>query len=240
MALVLVPLLVLTGGCDSSLPCPPEVARAKHLVVVETATMHVSAATLETYARRMPSAEWISVGARQPAVVGTKGVAWGWGFQSLAKHGEPLKIEGDKRTPAGIFPLGATFGFEPWPQSTRHIVITPGESVCVDDALSPHYSQIVTAEAAGEGASGEKMWEIGVYKRGIVVDYATDRTERAGSCIFVHIWAGPDQGTSGCVAAAERDVVALQEIASRGDAVIAVVPQEARERFRGCLPSRSN
>jgi L,D-peptidoglycan transpeptidase YkuD (ErfK/YbiS/YcfS/YnhG family) len=111
--------------------------------------------------------------------------------------------------------------------------------VCVDDARSPHYSRIVTAEAAGEGTSGEKMWEIDVYKRGVVVEYPTERASRAGSCIFVHIWAAPGQGTSGCVAAVEGDVEALQEIAEAGEAMIAVVPGGARERLAACLPARS-
>ena len=226
-------------GCDSPVSCPPEMADAKQLVVVDAPSMDGPKATIRTYQRPDVSSPWMPTGKARPAVVGAKGVAWGWGFHDAAKHGEPLKVEGDKRTPAGIFPLGATFGFEPRP-AARHMTLAPGKHLCVDDVKSPHYSRIVTAEIAGGGTSGEKMWEIEVYKRGIVVDYKTDRVARAGSCIFVHIWAGPDQGTSGCVAAHERDVVALQAIAEGGEAMIAVLPDGARERFAGCVPRLQN
>ncbi len=75
-----------------------------------------------------------------------------------------------------------------------------------------------------------------VYAKGIAVDYPTNRQARAGSCIFVHIWQGEGQGTAGCVAAPEATIVRLREFARSGPSVIAIVPEMARERFKGCLP----
>ena len=192
-------------------------------------------ATYATYERNGATAPWTQTSSAQPAVVGSKGLAWGLRFQSAARGGEPLKVEGDRRTPAGIYALGPTFGFEP-ATYTGHLLLQKDQHLCVDDVNSPYYSRIVSREIAGAEAHGEEMWTVRSYKRGLVVDYPTDREVRAGSCIFVHIWQGEDQGTSGCVAAPEEDVAALQDLSAKGDAFIAILPKSSKERFAGCLP----
>ena len=222
-------------GCGEEQGCPKVLETASRLIFVSTATMDGPTATLATYERESPSAPWTLLAPSEPAVVGSKGLAWGWTFQGLAKGGEPLKVEGDKRTPAGIFALGPTFGFSP-SAAPGHLTLEKGKHICVDDARSPHYSRIVSREAAGQGTSGEEMASIGVYEKGIVVDYPTDREARAGSCIFVHIWQGEGQGTSGCVAAPQGKIAALQELAAAGAVAIAIVPEPARKRFGHCLP----
>lgn len=231
-------LAALLSGCEAPDPCPQEMNAARRLVVIETPSMNGPAATLETFERRDVKSPWVQSGDMRDAVVGAKGVAWGWGFQTIARGGEPLKVEGDKRTPAGVFRFGSAFGFAP--QSyPGYLRLEENKHLCVDDAKSPYYSQIVPSVSAGEATSGEKMWAIEFYKRGLVVDYPTNREARAGSCIFVHIWAGADQGTSGCVAAAEDHVEDMQKLAAEGETWIAVLPHEARDRFKGCVPSGS-
>ena len=68
----------------------------------------------------------------------------------------------------------------------------------------------------GPSVSGEDMRKIDLYRRGLVVDYPTDRAARAGSCIFIHVWRGEGRGTAGCVALPEARVAALQEFAADG------------------------
>ena len=55
------------------------------------------------------------------------------------------------------------------------------------------------------------MREVGQYKIGVVVGYnASPPVKARGSCIFLHIWAGPDSHTAGCTALDEtklRDLI---------------------------------
>jgi D-alanyl-D-alanine dipeptidase len=49
-----------------------------------------------------------------------------------------------------------------------------------------------------------------VYRWGILVDHnANPPTPGGGSCIFLHIWYGPGQGTSGCTAMPRKQLEAL-------------------------------
>ena len=215
--------------------CPPALAEATRLLLVTAEDMDSADATLATFVRETSAAPWQQHSGPGPAVVGKAGLGWGLTFRDKAAAGEPVKLEGDKRAPAGIFAVGAPFGFA---ASDRpgYLQIEQGVQICVDDPASPFYSQIVTMAEAG-GASGEIMAEIPLYERGIVVDYPTSREARSGSCIFIHIWQGNGEGTVGCVAAPEATVAALQDFAgSEGKTAIAILPETGKARFPGCLP----
>lgn len=151
--------------------------------------MDGAAATLETFERDSPEATWRYRSGPEPAVVGEAGLGWGFTFRSEAQPGEPLKMEGDKQAPAGIFAIGAPFGFAPTDRP-GYMQLKEGVQICIDDPASPDYSQIVARAEAGPEARGEEMAAIPVYERGLVVDYPTSREEKAGSCIFLHIWRG--------------------------------------------------
>lgn len=216
------------------LSCPVEITGAARLALVITPDMDSVTATLSVF-ERAPAALWRRVSGPEPAVVGEKGIAWGLGFREFALPGEPVKEEGDKRTPAGVYPLAETFGFEPF-QAPGHMTLMPDQHFCVDDLRSEHYGRIVPRTVAGSDTSGERMSEIAVYRRGIVVAYPADSAQRSGSCIFVHVWSSASEGTSGCVALAEDSVARLQEWRAGGDAVIAILPEAAAARLKGCLP----
>ena len=87
------------------------------------------------------------------------------------------------------------------------------ELECVDDVNSTYYNQIVMRDAVGavDWQSSEQMLMEGIwYEKGIVVDHNSGPVRRgAGSCIFLHNWAGPENTTSGCTAMAPS---ALTEI----------------------------
>ena len=69
-------------------------------------------------------------------------------FRRLARRGEPLKVEGDKRAPAGIYPIGRSFGIL---ASSRpnYLQVTP-DTICVHDLSSPAYNTIAS-RARGSG-----------------------------------------------------------------------------------------
>src|SRR5262249_60976274 len=93
--------------------CPERVAEASRLVLVTTRSMDTQLATMQLFTRQLANKPWKRVGAAEPAVVGKAGLGWGYSFVDLKDGEEPEKVEGDKRTPAGFFRIGASFGFAP-------------------------------------------------------------------------------------------------------------------------------
>jgi L,D-peptidoglycan transpeptidase YkuD (ErfK/YbiS/YcfS/YnhG family) len=219
--------------------CPRPLHRATRLVIVTVPDMTSVKATMHTFTRKSPAAAtWERNGQPEPAVVGVAGIGWGQTFASYAKKDEALKREGDKKTPAGVFRLGPTFGFE-MQKIAGYVRLQPGKSFCVDDPSSVQYGKIVEKAAAKGAKSGEDMAAIPSYKRGIVVNFPALRGAKAGSCIFVHVWDGDSVGTSGRVALPEDRVAALQEWSGKGFTAIAILAEDAADRFKGCLPLNS-
>jgi L,D-peptidoglycan transpeptidase YkuD (ErfK/YbiS/YcfS/YnhG family) len=215
--------------------CPEPLASARRLVLVTTETMNATAATLQLFERDSTAHPWRAAATAEPAVIGRAGMGWSHFFRQLARAGEPIKVEGDKRAPAGIYPIGRSFGTL---ASSRpdHLQVT-GDTVCVYEPASPAYNRITSRAGVAPGVNVENMSRmLPMYRRGLVVDYPTDGRARAGSCIFIHVWRSPTTGTAGCVALSEARVEALQDFSTAG-AVIAILPRAALGRLPGCLPS---
>ena len=234
MRSILLALLLTSPATAFAQSCPEPLASAQRLVLVTAATFSSSTASLQRFTRATPAAPWQADGGAVSALIGRKGVAWAPAFRDHGRRGEPVKVEGDKRVPAGFYKIGRSFGFAP---SSRpgYLRVSEG-TVCVDDPASPAYNRITTRAKVGWQVSGENMWRISYYRRGLAVDYPTDAAGRAGSCIFIHVRNPDATGTSGCVAVAEPDVIALQDFSQSG-AVLAVLPRPALDRFKGCLPA---
>ena len=216
--------------------CPAPLARASRLVLVTASTMDTPAATMRLYQRASPSEPWRALGEPEPAVIGKAGMAWSKFFSRLARRGEPIKVDRDKRAPAGFYPIGRSFGTV---ASSRpgHLHVTP-DTICVDDPSSPAYNTIASRARVGPTVHAENMSRVlPMYRRGLLVDYPTDARRQAGSCIFIHVWRSPTTGTAGCVAVPEPRVEALQAFAE-GGAVLAILPRAALGRLAGCLPDR--
>jgi L,D-peptidoglycan transpeptidase YkuD (ErfK/YbiS/YcfS/YnhG family) len=216
--------------------CPRPIAQASRLVLVTTQSMDTALATLQLFTRRSPHKPWKRVSEAEPAVVGKAGLGWGYTFLDFKEGEEPEKFEGDGRTPAGFFRIGASFGFGP---STRpgYIELKAGETVCVEDPSSPFYNRITKRSAIGS-VEADDMRSSSVYRSGLFVEYPSDRATRRGSCILIHIWSAPDLGTAGCVGLPEARVRVLQDFSQAG-AVLAVLPENALDRFASCLPAAS-
>ena len=157
------------------------------------------------------SSAWTLVEPPIPVVVGRTGLAWGVGFDQSAVEG-PQKHEGDGKAPAGIFPLDTAFGFAPSESMgdvrLPYVQLLPTTD-CVDDTQSSHYNTVVdkTRVPSVDWNSAEHMREVGQYKIGVIVGYnASPPLKGRGSCIFLHIWAGPDSYTAGCTAFDESEL----------------------------------
>jgi L,D-peptidoglycan transpeptidase YkuD (ErfK/YbiS/YcfS/YnhG family) len=149
------------------------------------------------------------------AVVGNNGMAWGHGFNEHAQS-DPVKKEGDRKAPAGVFRLIKAMGYaETAPDGSAFPYERISEShCCVDDPASGKYNRIVnTADPNSEITwnSAEVMKRTDdLYKWLVVVDYNKEQpVPGAGSCIFIHVWRSKDEGTTGCTAMAEKDMITL-------------------------------
>jgi L,D-peptidoglycan transpeptidase YkuD (ErfK/YbiS/YcfS/YnhG family) len=216
--------------------CPRPIAKASRLVLVTTQSMDTALATLQLFTRRSPHKPWKSVSEAEPAVVGKAGLGWGYPFLDFKEGEEPEKFEGDGRTPAGFFRIGASFGFGP-SRRPGYIELKAGETVCVEDPSSPFYNTITKRSDIGS-VEADDMRSSAVYRSGLFVQYPSDRATRRGSCILIHLWSAPDVGTAGCVGLPEARVQALQDFSQAG-AVLAVLPETALDRFASCLPAAS-
>ena len=215
--------------------CPAALNEAKRLVLVTTESMDSIPATAQLFERASVKDKWRALGGAGPALVGRAGMAWAPAFRHLARPGEPIKAEGDKRAPAGVYPVGGTFGTVP---SSRpgHLQVTD-DTVCVDDLDSPAYNTITLRSVIGPKVHAENMSKaLPMYRRGLLVDYPTDIAAKAGSCIFIHVWRSPTRGTGGCVSMPEERVIAVQDFAEGSGAVLAILPRHALGRLRNCLP----
>lgn len=250
--------LVVTGACARSVRSAPDVPApslpmsapaAGHvitdfdgtqLVVVTTGSWEATTGVLRRYARHSTAASWQAVGAPVPVVVGRAGLAYG--LDAAAITDGPRKREGDGRAPAGIFPLDTAFGFAPAASSAwirlPYAPLTDG-SECVDDVRSRYYNTVVRRDSvpAVDWTSAERMRSIDQYKLGVIVGYnATPPVAGGGSCIFLHIWAGPDTPTSGCTAMSERDLGELMLWLDRARRPrLAQLPAAVYARWRGSM-----
>ena len=221
--------LVLGAG-PAGAECPPALEKATQVLLVTAPDMGSLQATLRRFERPRPGDAWREVAAASPAVVGATGL--GWADPAGAPADEPQKHEGDKRTPAGFFPLGRPFGRA---ASTLpgYLKLEPGQQICVDAVSSPSYGRIVSRHEEPK-AHGEDMGTISLYRRGFVIDTPVDAARRSGSCIFLHVWRAPTKGTVGCVALPEPAVAELQAWVRPG-AAIAILPRRAAEPVLACL-----
>ena len=166
LKLLLSCILVLCSASIATAQSPHQqpLRSSTQIVVVTTPDWTTVEGRLQRYERTQANKRWKRVGNAIAIVVGKNGLGWGAGLiptdsPSTRSPQDPVKKEGDGKSPAGIFRLSAAFGSE-------------------------HMLQ------AGEA-----------YRWGVVVDHnANPAVPAAGSCIFLHIWAGRGIGTTGCTA----------------------------------------
>lgn len=147
--------------------------------------------------------------------LGKAGLAWGRGLHPAAQHPEG-KQEGDGRAPAGIFKLGLCFA-DPGRMTLPATLDLPlrwatPDLWWVDDPGSLHYNCLVDRrEMPVDWCSAESLLrEDERYLLALEIRHNTDPVEPgAGSCIFMHVWAGPEAGTAGCTAMALPDLLRL-------------------------------
>ena len=173
---------------------------------------------LHAFERSEGEAEWRSHGNAVPVVLGFNGLAWGRGFMKSLRMVGGRKREGDNKTPAGVFRLGAAFGYAPEDEARwikmPYIGLTHATEG-VDDPRSKYYNRIVdrTKIDNPDWTSYERlMRDDDVYRWGVVIEHNSDPVVAgAGSCIYLHVWRASTHPTSGCIAMAQSKLISLLE-----------------------------
>lgn len=202
-------VVVLIGGigCRASMRISPRplIDRSQQLVVVTTPGWTSTTGSMQRFERANAASEWRGIDQPVPVVVGRTGIAWGVGFDGVSSEGSH-KREGDGKAPAGMFPLDAAFGFAPrdlMPGVRLPYVQLLPTTDCVDDTASSQYNTVVDRASVPriEWTSAEHMRQVEQYRMGVIVGYnANPPVKGRGSCIFLHIWTGPQSHTAGCTA----------------------------------------
>lgn len=125
----------------------------------------------------------------------------------IGKNGFALpnqKVEGDGKSPTGIFKLGKLFSYEKQFNTLLENQQTTKEDKWIDDVNSPDYNKHVIG--ATEAKSYENLLlNTDVYKYCTVIEYNTNPVVKGkGSAIFFHLALKPASFTSGCVAIQEE------------------------------------
>jgi L,D-peptidoglycan transpeptidase YkuD (ErfK/YbiS/YcfS/YnhG family) len=130
------------------------------------------------------------------------------GRNGFAPQGE--KREGDGRTPSGIFPLGAVFGYEPsFPTMMPYRQVTV-DDLWVDDIHAADYNRLVKRGSTRASSFEVMKRDDDLYKYGIVVEYNTDPVIKGyGSAIFFHRGRGKGTPTDGCIALSEENLMRI-------------------------------
>lgn len=189
---------------------------SKQIMIVVTDSTNTNQGTLYRFERN-EKLTWDLISKSIPVIIGRKGFALGNGLISLDNTGMDKKVEGDKKSPAGVFTLTKAFGFihekELNGLKMSYVQITD-VTECIDDPQSKFYNQIVKNSEVDniDWNSSEKMRKADPwYRFGVFVDNnCSPVNSGSGSCIFLHNWDGPDDSTVGCTAMAPefmRDIV---------------------------------
>jgi L,D-peptidoglycan transpeptidase YkuD (ErfK/YbiS/YcfS/YnhG family) len=205
---------------------PGAFMQSTQMIVVTTSDWNTVEGTLQRYQRGTPREAWRPVGEPIAIVVGKNGMGWGIGAiatddPKVRLASDPVKKEGDGRSPAGVFALGTAFGdtSQPLPGlKTPYLQLTPSIE-CVDDSSSKYYNRVIDrSTAVPDWNSSEHMRSVGeAYRWGIVVGHnggdmltgANPPVPGGGSCVFLHIWGSGTHGTAGCTAMAQNQLETL-------------------------------
>jgi L,D-peptidoglycan transpeptidase YkuD (ErfK/YbiS/YcfS/YnhG family) len=196
-------------------PVTPVERSVRQLVVVKAKTWTSTTGSLQRYQRDARTPAWTPVGELVTVNLGRRGLAWGRGLHEPPKAG-PVKREGDGRSPAGVFELERAFGeAEGLPPDSRGFPYLPAleTSYCVEDVRSPYYNRLI--DSTQTKPSSWQRWSPlrradGLFRWGVVVrQNSPDTVVGAGSCVFLHVWRGPRQPTSGCTAMRLEDIEAV-------------------------------
>ncbi|WP_366854883.1 L,D-transpeptidase family protein [Sulfurimonas sp.] len=174
--------------------------------------------------------------------IGTNGLGWGIGLTELKqKENEPLKYEGDKKAPIGVFTLDSIFGYEKEHNFKMPYLYATKELICVDDSKSKYYNQIINIESLGEKEKPNSFEDMkrddNQYALGIVVGHNKNQIKQRGSCIFIHVQKSENASTAGCTAMSMQNIKKIVNwLDESKNPILIQVPKEKLEQIKKLYP----
>ena len=169
--------------------------------------------------------------------LGENGLGWGVGeVQLLQKSTEPLKYEGDRKSPAGIFKLTDIFGYAHETNYKLPYLHASKKLICVDDSSSNFYNHIIQANG------NEKSFEFikrddHQYKYGVTVAHNKRGEFKRGSCIFLHIQKDINSSTAGCTAMDETSLKRIISLLDKDKTPLLIqIPRSALSEIQKLYP----
>jgi len=191
------------------------------------------------------SGKWLINDTILDGVTGKKGLAWGIGIHDSLTldtiDAYTQKMEGDMKSPAGIFNIGTCYGYAdslPFSSSLTYVAIKPSFHG-VDDPSSEFYNQIIDTEnLQGSSEDYYNSFEVikrkdNLYKWFFQIKHNPDNTPSKGSLIFFHVWRDASHGTAGCIATSEENILSvLQWLNSDKSPKIIILPKNVYIDFQ--------
>ena len=139
--------------------------------------------------------------------IGKKGLGFGLGEIALHQDlNKPIKQEGDKKAPIGVFKLSSIFGYSKQNNFHMPYLYANKDLICVDDSHSKHYNKIIHMPKV-KPKSFEYMKRNDLqYEIGVVVGHNKEAISKKGSCIFLHVQKSENAGTAGCTSMKLQDL----------------------------------
>lgn len=212
----------------------------RQVILARAPDWNASKARLQAYERSGPGAPWQPVFDQTvPALLGRSGLAWGRGAFSPPAGKAPVKVEKDRRAPAGIFQLGTLFGYAGQPPAGcrwPYLQVGPWDAY-VDDPANPHYNRHVRIDPRQVPPWFEKQrMRLGDAAYTWMLEIRHNQTPVApgyGSAIFFHVRRGPDVPSAGCTTLARSDLERLLRWLTPGASPYYVLLPEAEyQRLR--------
>ncbi len=150
-----------------------------------------------------------------PATLGGSGLGWGAGEHHCPPPpGFPVKLEGDRRSPAGVFRIPFAFGLPP-AEEAGHLRLPythlTTHTIGVDDVSSQHYNRVVDDREVLRDWTGHEAMSrhTKLYEWGAFIAHNPDCVPGLGSCIFFHLVPDNNRPTAGCTALNAADLQTL-------------------------------
>lgn len=200
-------LFLLSLHLYADIPIPTD---TKQLLVVSADDFNSSKADLQAYEKEQGI--WTEIFDNISVNIGRSGLAWGKGLIAFSSSPhDPVKKEGDGKSPAGLFSLKSFFGYEKRSFNFAYLQVS-SSTLCIDESASTLYNHVIQREDPSEFKSFEYMRrEDDLYKLGIIVGHNQEGLKRGGSCIFIHIQKEDDASTAGCTAMKEEELLRLMK-----------------------------
>ena len=196
LLLIIQPLFALTN-------------QSKQLVVSVPSLWTSSTANLYLYEKK--GAKWLTKAGPWKVRLGRSGSAWGLGIHKNASE-VSLKIEGDRKSPAGVFYIGGAWGYANTIQKNTHLPYrkVTTRDLWVEDSKSPYYNQHLILKHTPKTTWEKKaQMKQGDYAHSLKLFIAHNPPPKAdpnaGSAIFFHIWRSEGtKPTAGCTTMSEK------------------------------------